>query len=803
MTEYLSDLGLDVRTAFRQLRRAPAVAAAAVLTLSVGIGATTAVFSFVAAVLSVSEPVDDMDRRLALWSRNRGETETKRAVSPGDFLDWRARATTVGAMVATRSRAFNLSGAGLPVRLSGNEVSVGYFEFFRWTPAAGRTFTEDDARPGAPRVTVLTDRFWRTQLASRPDIVGQTLRLDEEPVTVIGLLPPIPGSDGIFVPLSFEGERDERAARSLFVWGRLEDGRTIEQARSEMEALGAALETEHPGTNRGWTVNTRPLQEEFVGPQARLAFGMLFAMAVAVLLVGCVNIANLLLARGMARQGEMAVRMAIGAAGWRLIRQLFVESAALAVLGGLGSVLVARAVIAVLVGNFPIESPWVESGGVNARMLAVTGVTALLATFAAGLMPALASRRTSLLSTLHAGGRGGAGSPHRRAARLLVGAQVALAVMLLIVAGLMNRTIIALERLDPGFDVSRLLTARVALPERLPPAETARWFAAAIERAAALPGVAGAAAASRLPFAGSRFNPNRGLVIEGQPVAADQATFAVDYVVTPRYFATLQLPIRDGRDFGPGDGAGAPLVAVVSETLAKRYWPGRSPVGTRLRQGDEPPDVWRTVIGVVGDVRNDDADQPPLPYLYLPLAQQPSRAMSLVVRTAGDPDAAAPSLRQAIAELDPDQPLFEVRSMQAILDADLRGSVVLIQVLNAFAALALGLAGIGIWGVVSQLVAQRTREIGVRVALGATTAQVLGMIVRLGLTQVLAGLVAGVAMGLGVARLLRSVLFQVTPGDPLTLALTCGVLLTVALAALAAPARRAAKVDPGVVLRNE
>ena len=803
MGSSLGDLGLDIRTGFRQLRRAPGVAAAAVLTLAIGIGATTAVFSFVAAVLAVSQPVDDMERRVALWSHNRGETETKRAVSPGDFLDWRERATTLDDVVATRSRSFNLSGAGLPLRVGGNEVSVGYLEFFRWMPAAGRTFVDEDARPGAPRVAILSEKFWRTQLASATGLVGRTIRLDEEPVTVIGILPPHPAGDGIYVPLRLDEARGERSARSLFVWAHLKDGRTIERARSEMEAIGRALENEHPGTNRGWTVNTRPLQEEFVGSQARLAFGMLFAMAVAVLLVGCVNIANLLLARGVARQGEIAVRMAMGAAGWRLVRQLFVESAVMAGLGGLASLLVARAVLDVLVGSFPIDSPWVASGGLNARMLAVTSAAALLATVAAGLMPALAARRTSLLASLHASGRGSGVGSHRRLTRTLVGAQVALAVMLLVIAGLMNRTIIALERLEPGFDVGQLLTARVSLPERMAAPAAARWFAAAIDRASALPGVTVAAAASRLPFAGGRFNPNRGLAIEGQEAAPDQATFAVDYIVTPGYFSALRLPIRQGRDFGPGDGEGAPLVAVVSETLAKRYWAGRSPVGARLRQGDEPPGVWRTVIGVVGDVRNDDADQPPLPYVYLPLAQQPARAMSLVVRTAGDPEASASSLRQAIAAFDPDQPLFEMRSMQAILDADLRGSVVLIQVLNAFAATALGLAGLGIWGVVSQLVVQRTREIGLRVALGATTAQVLAMTARLGLTQVVLGLAAGLAMGLGAARLLRSVLFQVSATDPLSLAIACGLLLLVAIAALAGPAIRAARVDAAVVLRQE
>jgi predicted permease len=528
-------------------------------------------------------------------------------------------------------------------------------------------------------------------------------------------------------------------------------------------------------------------------------FGMMFTMAVAVLLVGCVNVANLLLARGVARQGEIAVRMALGAGRWRLVRQFLVETAVMALLGAAGSLLVARAVVTLLVSNFPIESPWVASGGLNVRMVVVTSLAGLLATMAAGLMPALATRRISL----HAIGRGVLAGPHRRLTRLLVGAQVSLAVMLLVLAGLMNRTIIAIERLEPGFEVGHLLTAGVSLPERMPPADAAGWFAGAIERAAALPGVTVAAAASRLPFAGSRFNPNRGLQIEGQPAAPDEATFAVDYIVTPGYFEALKLPVRDGRDFAPGDGAGAPLVAVVSETLASRYWAGRSPIGARLRQGDEPAGVWRTVVGVVGDVRNDDADQPPLPYLYLPLAQQPSRAMSLVVRTAGDPDAAAPALRRALAAFDPDQPLFDIRSMQAILDADLRGSVVIIQVVSAFAAAALGLAGLGIWGVVSHLMAQRTREIGVRVALGATTGHVLAMTARLGLPQVGLGLVTGLGLGLGAARLLRSVLFQVSPTDPLTLAITCCLLLTVAVAALAGPAWRAARVDPMVALRHE
>jgi len=376
--------------------------------------------------------------------------------------------------------------------------------------------------------------------------------------------------------------------------------------------------------------------------------------------------------------------------------------------------------------------------------------------------------------------------------------------VLLIVAGLLTRSIGALQRLDPGFDVTHLLTARVALPERTSNEAAARWFTEAIDRTSAIPGVLQAGGASRLPFAGSRFNPNRGLVIEGQAVASpDQGTFAVDYVVTPGYFGAMRFALREGRDFTRADDVRTSPVAIVSETLARRYWPGRSPIGSRLRQGDEPPGVWRTVVGVVGDIRNDDADQPPLPYLYLPMAQQPQRSLSIVLRTTGEPGAMADTLRRTLASFDADQPLFDVESMEAIRDADLRGSVVLIQVLNGFAIVAVGLAGLGIWGVVSQLVAQRTREIGVRVALGASSTQMVGLIVRQGLTPVAGGLLAGLGAGLGIARLLRSVLFQVTPADPLTILATCVILATVAAAALVGPVRRALRLDPAQVLRME
>ena len=795
----MSDWMLDIKTGCRQLRRAPGVGAAAILTLAVGIGATTGVFSVVAAVLSQSQPVDDMDRRIGLWSWNRGEAETKRAVSPGDFLDWRDRARLVDQMVATRSRSFNLSGGDLAIRASGSEVTSDYFAFFKWRPAAGRGIDAHDARPGADRVVVLSDRFWRAQMGARPGVIGQTVRLDGEPATIIGVLPREAATDGIFVPLELDTQRNDRSARNLFVWARLKPEATIEQARSEMEAIAHSLESERSDTDRGWTINTRPLQEEFVGPQARLVFAVLFLTAMAVLLIGCVNVANPLLARGVARHGELAVRAALGAGRWRLARQLLTECGVMVALGAALSPIVGRGVIAVFLRALPVESPWVAGGALNLRMLAVTAAAAILSALAAGVMPALVTPRDGLTSNA----RSGTAPSRRRLTRALVAVEVTLAVVLLVQAGLLTRTLAALVRLDPGFDVTHLVTARVSLPDRTPSGDAVRWFTQALDRAGALPGVAAAGATSRLPFAGSRFNPNRGLVIEGQQAPLDLGTFAVDYTITPGYIAALRLPIREGRDFRPGDGAGAPLVAIVSETLSRQYWGDRSPIGARLRQGDEPPGEWRTVVGVVGDVRNDDADQPPLPYLYVPLAQHPERSLALVLRSGGDPCATAEPLRRTIAAFDADQPLFEVQTMNDILDADLGASRVLIEVLGAFALVALGLAGLGIWGVVTHMAEQRAREIGVRVALGATTGQVIRLVVGQGARPVMIGLGLGLAGAFGVARAMRSVLFQVSPADPLSIAAACLALLAVSLVAVGAPARAAARLNPIDALRSE
>ena len=547
---------MDFLTAIRQIRRTPLIAVAAIITLAVGIGATTAVLTFVGAVMSAAKPADDMERLVALWSHQRNEADPKGLVTPADFLDWTTRSRSFEAASAWQSVSLNVAGGGGAIRTGAQLVTPDYFRVFGWQPMLGRVFTPDETRAGAPLVVVLSYAFWQTQLGGRADVLGQTLKLDSEPATVIGVLPRIPSLTSFFVPLSLDPLREDRSGRTLFVFARLAPGVSLEAARGEMQQIGAALETAFPSTNAGRAINVTPLTEEFVGPQARVVFAVLSGMVVIVLLIGCVNVANLLLARGLARRGEIALRLALGAGEWRIVRQLFVECLVLAVAGGVASLAVSRWTSSVLQSLGAVDSEWFATS-INLRTLAVTAIVSLCAAFAAGLAPALAGRRATLLTAMQATGRSAVGGA-RRSTQLLVGAQVALAVALLVAAGLGTRTLMALERLEPGFGIDNVLTASVTLPERVAPAAAAQWFEQALARARQLPGVQSAGATSRLPFAGGRWNPNRGLEIEGQVTRPDENRFAVDYVVTPELIESLRIPVVAGRTFTDFDGAGAP-----------------------------------------------------------------------------------------------------------------------------------------------------------------------------------------------------------------------------------------------------
>ena len=804
----MSTLLQDLRYGVRTLLTSPGFAAIAVVTLALGIGATSVVFSFVTAVLTAAAPVEDMDRLAAVWLHNRTQGETKSVVSPETFVEWRRRQRSFDLFGAMRDGAINLSGSDEPVRVRAGHMTADLFPILGLRPAFGRAFTPAEERPGAPRVAVLSHRLWRERFGGDRAVLGREIQLDGRPATIVGVLPENEVARELVVPLAIDPAQPLHTEKALIVMGRLRPGVSLEQARAEMAAIGEQLERERPESHRGWGVNTRPLQEEFVGPQARVVFALLAAAAAAVLLIGCANIANLLLARGISRAREVAVRTALGASRARLVRQMLAESLVLALAGTGAGLLVAHWGLRALRAAFALDQAFMDRAVVDARVIGFAAAASVIATLCFGLLPALQSARPDVNLALRDGARATGGVRTRRLRAALVSAEVAMAVLFLVVSLLFMRTLTALQRIEPGFDTANLLTLRVSLPEVRYATDdsVASFFGRVVERARSTRGVVSAGAGLRVPAAGSRWNPNRSVVIEGRPVVDGETLFAADLTVTPGYLETLRIPLRAGRALRAGDAAGAPLAVVVSEMMVRRYFGGDTAraLGARIRLGDEPSrDAWRTIVGVTGDVRNDDIDAPPLPMVYVPLAQRASREMTIVMRTAGDPLAHAAGGRAAVADVDPDQPVYEIKSMAQILDEDLRQSVVLIGILGVFAAVALVLAALGIYGVVAHAVAQRTREIGVRMALGAALGDVVRLVARQGLTPVAIGLAFGAAAGVAVSQLMTSVLYGVTPTDPVTYAAVAGILAIVSLVACIAPAMRAARIDPLLAIRSE
>ena len=804
MGTFLQDLRFGIRT----LRRSPRFTAISVLTLALGIGATAVVFSWVNTVLIAAAPVEDMDRLAGIWSHNRTQGETKNVVSAEDFVEWRRRQRSFDRFGATRNGALNLSGPTEPVRVRSAFSTVEFLDVLGVRPALGRIFTAEEERPGAPLVAILSNRFWRQRFGGRPDALGREILLDGRRATIVGILPPDDFSADVTVPLAVDPSAREYPERRLFVFARLRPGVTLEGAREEMAAIGRQLERELPDTHRGWGVNTRPLQEEFLGPQARLVFALLAASAAAVLLIGCANIANLLLARGLTRSREVAVRLALGATRARLVRQMLVESLALAAAGGALGLLVAYWGLGLLRATFAPFGSFMERAVVDGRVLAFAAAATIASTLFFGLLPALQTVRPDANQSLRDGSRTTGGVRTRRLRATLVAGEVAMAVLFLVVALLFMRTLAALQRIEPGFDARNVLTLRVALPEAryASGASVATFYDSVLGRLRESRGVIAAGAGLRVPTAGSRWNPNRSLVIEGRVPREGETPFAADLTVTPGYLEALRTPLLSGRSVTVADSADAPLAVVINEMMVRRYWDGdaKRAIGARIRLGDEPrPDAWRTVVGIVANVRNDDIDSPPLPMVYVPLAQRPSREMTVVMRTADDPIGHVEAARAAVAAVDPGQPVFEVKTMAQVLDEDMRQNIVLIGIMGIFAGVALVLAALGIYGVVSHAVAQRTHEIGVRMALGAALGDVVRLVTRQGLTPVAVGLAIGIAAGLAVSRLLAGMLYGITPTDPVTYGSVIAILAGVALLACVGPARRAARVDPMLALRAE
>jgi putative ABC transport system permease protein len=804
----MNTLIADTRHALRSLLKNRGFAAVALLTIALGVGANTAVFSVVNAVLLQPLPFHDPERLVAIAETARRATVERRSPSYPNFQDWQRETRTLESLAAHSGEWFTTTVGETPERMLGEAVSWNYFDVLGVRPAFGRSFKPEDDVQGAAPVIILSDGLWERAFGRDRAVIGRAVRVDEELATIVGVMPAevrgLSDAAQLWAPVGrfTAPSRLERAERWLDgVVARLKPGITIEQARSELEAIAAQLEPLHP-ENHDRGVALAPLREEFFGDIRPMLLVLLGAVGF-VLLIACVNVANLLLARGSARQRELAVRAALGAGRGRIVRQLLTESVALSVLGGLAGLIVAFWSIDLLVALNPIPFPTFVRIGVDLPVLAFTFTVCVLSGLLFGVVPAMAASRTDLVATLKAGGRDGAdaGSPLLRKA--LVTAEIALALVLLVGAGLMLRTMDRIRTFDPGFRPDGLVTLRVALPVDTDPdtdrsaMRIAQFAQTLLERVQEIPMVTDASLASAAPLGGVS-SASMAYVDE----APETAVRIYRHSISPGHFRTLGIPLLEGRDFTDADGRAADQrIAIVSRTMASRHWPGRSALLKRFRLFDRTYEV----VGVVRDVQHrsllepDSAD----PDVYFPLFQVPSRAFAVMARTSGDAQPAVEAIRQTVTQLNGAVPVFSVSTGEELVGQQTTGIRFSSALLGAFSLVALTLTMIGIYGVTAYTVSRQTRQVGIRMALGATRADVLRLIVRGGATFILAGLALGTLAAFGLTRLLASLIYGVTPTDPATFAAVTALLAAIAVLACVIPAAKATRIDPVAALRNE
>jgi putative ABC transport system permease protein len=796
----------DVRYALRQLARTPGFAAIAVVTLALGIGANAAIFSVVNRLLFDPLPFLDTRPLVAVWETAPRGTNDRNEVTPGTFRDVRAGTRSLSHVVAHAWWVANVTGGDRPERLQGFRVSPDYFDALGVRPLLGRTFREGEDQPGSDGVVILSHSLWARRYAADSGIVGRTLSINGIPRVVIGVMPEgvrYPAPAQLWAPLSFSPEFwQNRTAHFLLVTGRLADGATLDEARAELRAVATRLATAYPATNTGAGLTAH----ELTGDATRMLAPMLRGLFVAVgfvLLIACANVANLLLARGSGRRRELAVRTALGAARGRLVRQLLTESVVLAVLGGTLGVLVGMWGTGVLVSLVPPEHQRFILGFDQVRtdgaVLAFTALTSLAAALLFGLLPALRASRADLGESLKDGSPG-AGRRHRLRGAL-IGAEVALALVLLVGAGLTLRSFAHVVAVSPGFDERGVATAALSLPGRTYDTEAKQvaFYRALDDRLAALPGVTAAGAANVVPLC--QCNQTTSFDIAGAPrFPPDERPDVGFRVVTPGYFAALRIPLREGRLLERGDDAAAPRVMVVNDVFARRWFPGGA-LGRRVTVFDTLTPI--EIVGVVGDVRHNGLAREVQAELYLPHAQAPAQEMVVLARTAGDPSLLFGAIRAEVAALDADLPLADERTMSDVVRLALGPFRFALTLLSGLGGIALVLAGVGIFGVVAHLVGERTREIGIRIALGGSPGSVRALVLRQGLRPVVIGLAAGGAGAFAINAMLANRLPGITGPAPLPLAGAAVLLLLAAVVACLVPARRAVRVDPMVALRTE
>ena len=795
----------DIRYGLRSLLKRPGFTAIALIALALGIGANTAIFSLVNAVVIRPLPFPEPDRLVWAWGniRNGGN---RASVAPLDFLDFRAQNKTFEQLAAsgTTPLAVNLTGNGEPERLTASAITGNYFDTFGVKPELGRGFSLENEKPGQEQVTVLSNTFWQKRFAGDPQIVNKRINLDGKVFQVIGVMPAnvgLPQVADLWIPINFDAgpEMKQRKAHFMRPIGRLKQGVSLAQAQADTDLIASRLEQQFPDSNTGWNLRLVSLRDQLVG-STRTTLFILFGAVGFVLLIACANVANLLLVRAAARQKEIALRTALGASRLRIARQMITESLLLSLIGGALGVLLAMWGVDLLVTLSEGSLPPTANVKIDAPVLVFTLLISLVTGVLFGLAPAFRTMKVNLIDSLKDGTRGAAeGAMRNRTRSLLVVFESAVAVMLLIGAGLLVRSLVRLQNVDPGFDANNVLTLRIDLPRKKYEGEkTARFFEQLETGISSLPGVETVGLITELPLSGQ---PNDiPFTVEGRPPVSPDQAFDADFRrVNLTYFNALHIPLLRGRNFTEQDVRTSAKVTVVSQQLVDTVFPNEDPLGKRLISAMGGPAV--EIIGVVGDIRHRSLEFAPFPAMYFPTREL--NRMNLVIRTKGDPLSIVGGVRKEVQALDPDQPISAVKKMSDWVDSSVSAPRYRTTLLGLFAALAMILAATGIYGVMSYSVAQRTHEIGVRMALGARRFDVLKLVVRQGMLLAAIGVFIGLIASFALTRVMATLLFQVTAKDPLTFAVVAVLLIGVAFMACFVPAQRATKVDPLEALRYE
>ena len=811
MTTFLQDL----RYSLRMLRKNPSFTAIAALTLALGIGANTAIFSVADALLWKPVALPDIDRLTMAFEQHEKHKGDWNTVAPANYLDWKAQNTVFQGICFYRWGAANLTSAtGDPERVQSFLVSADFFDVLGVKPALGRAFLPEEEQPGREDVAILGYGLWQRRFAADTGIVGATVQLDSRTYKVIGVMPKdfvFPLTAELWMPLAFTSQdRTQRQFKMLFPVARLKPGVTQARAVAEMESIAGRLQQQYPNSNKFWSATLIPLHKFMIGDLTEQYTLMLLGAVGFLLLIACANVANLQFARATGRLREVAVRTALGASRWRIVRSLLTESILISVLGAALGLLIAFWGVDVIRAGMPVDVVRFIPGWtliqVDGRALLFTLGVAVLAGVISGLAPALQSSSPNLNATLREGDRGSSAGRGRRTLRnALVAVETALAMVLLVGAGLMVKGFSNLLEADRFMRPETLLTLRINLPESAYK-ENPRVTAALdqmVSRFQSLPGVQSAAIVTSVPHTG--FDSSRVITFEGKPAPAPgEQPVAQQQSISPNYFRTLGLPLRKGRELTSQDGAEAPRVVVISERLAKRFLPGEEPVGKRIKAGDiGSKNPWMTIVGVVGDLKHQVWDRQPRPTMYVPSAQVPVRSTGIVVRTARDPLAIAAGVRAEVRNIDRNLAIYELKTLEQVIHEEAVGLNYMAVLMGVFGVLALVLSAMGVYALMAYSVTERMHEIGVRIALGARSNHVLSAVMMRASVTMLIGLVIGCGMAFALARLLASLVYGITATDPLTFAGNALVLAVAATVASYIPARRATKVDPMVALRYE